>query len=105
MIKNLKNNYYKMNNYLYKEKKLKNYENFCSEKYNFYKNILNSKKISCDMILPLETSYSTYSLLITPDKNKCYQKSNNEKCKILLVMKCFKNDDYYCSYKILVSIS
>ena len=81
------------------------YANFCSEKCNFDKNILNSKKMSGDMILPFETSYSTYSLLITPDKNKCYQKSDDEKCKILLVMKCSENDDDYCSYKILVSIS
>ena len=81
------------------------FANFCSERCNFNKNSLNSKISLGEMLYPQETSYSTYSLLITPDKNKCYKNSDDDKCKILLVMKCSENNNDYCSYKILVSIS
>ena len=58
------------------------------------------------MLYPYETSFSTYSLLITPENNKCYQRNiDDDKCKILLVMKCSENDSFFCTYKMLVSIS
>ena len=79
---------------------------YCSEKCHFDKAVLNERIEKGEMVYPQETSFSTYSLLITPDKNKCYQRNvDDDRCKILLVMRCSENDNLFCSYKMLVSIS
>ena len=81
------------------------YVNFCSEKCHFNKDSLTQKLNDGKMLYPQQTSYQTYSLLINPENNLCYKNINDEKCKILLVMKCSENENDYCSYKMLVSIS
>ena len=82
------------------------YVTFCSEKCHFDKAILKERRENGEMIYPHETPFSTYSLLITPENNKCYQRNiDDDKCKILLVMKCSENDSFFCTYKMLVSIS
>ena len=78
---------------------------FCSERCLFSKDSLKDKINRNEILYPQETSYSTYTLLITPEQNKCYQNIENDKCKILLIMKCSENDDNFCSYRMLVSIS
>ena len=80
------------------------YANFCSQKCNFNKNTLQDKLDAGEMLYPQETSYSTQTLLITPNQNKCYH-VDDDKCKILLVTKCSENIYDYCSYKMLVSVS
>ena len=82
------------------------YVNFCSEKCNFNKFSLKEKINNREMLFPQETSYSTYTLQITPDMNQCYKNSvDDDKCKILLVMNCSEDESNYCSYKMLASIS
>ena len=81
------------------------YANFCREKCHFDKNSLSQKIENGEMIYPIQTSYFTQSVIITPDQNKCYKNNEDEKCKILLVMKCSENENDFCSYKILISIS
>ena len=81
------------------------YATFCTEKCGFNKKTLNEKIEANEMMYPQETSYSTQTLIISPNQNKCYQKEDNDKCKVLLVMKCSDNDYDYCSYKILVTLS
>ena len=81
------------------------YTNFCWQNCNFNKQTLENKIEANEMLYPRETSYSTQTLIITPKENKCYQNNDDDKCKILLVMKCSENIYDYCSYKMLVSIS
>jgi len=81
------------------------YTNFCSQNCNFNKYTLENKIKDNEMLYPQEISYSTQTLIITPKENKCYQNDEDDKCKILLVMKCSENIYDYCSYKMLVSMS
>ena len=81
------------------------YVNFCSEKCHFNKESLSQKLNDGKMLYPQQISYQTYTLFISPENNLCYRNVNDEKCKILLVMKCAENEKEYCSYKMLVSIS
>ena len=81
------------------------YVNFCSEKCHFNKESLTQKLDDGKMLYPQQISYQTFSLLINPENNLCYSNINDDKCKILLVMKCSENENEYCSYKMLVFIS
>ena len=82
------------------------FTNFCYENCNFNNELLKRKIELDEMLYPQESLLNTVTLKITPEKNKCYKNDNsNNKCKILLVVKCTENNDNYCGYKILVSIS
>ena len=81
------------------------YVSFCTKKCNFNRETLKAKIDSNEVLYPQELSYSTYSLIITPNKNRCYQDNENDACKILLIMKCSENDNDFCSYKMLVTIT
>jgi hypothetical protein len=46
----------------------------------FNKQSLKDKINRNEIFYPQETSYTTYTLSITPDQNKCYQNIENDKC-------------------------
>ena len=81
------------------------YVNFCTTNCEFNKELLKSKINNNELLYPQSNLLNTYTLLLTPDKNKCYQSDQNNKCKILLIAKCTENYDSFCGFKMLVSIS
>ena len=82
------------------------YTNFCYENCNFNNELLKNKIEQDEMLYPQESLLGSLTIKITPEKNKCYQNENpNNKCKILLVVKCTETPESFCGYKILVSIS
>ena len=83
------------------------YSNFCYENCNFDNELLKNKIDQDEMLYPQESLLNSYTLKISPEKNKCYKndKINDNRCKILLVVQCTEDKDTYCGYKILVSIS
>ena len=82
------------------------FTNFCYEQCNFNNEILQNKIEKDEMLYPQDILLNTLTLKITPEKNKCYSNENsNNKCKILLVVKCNENPNDFCGFKMLVSIS
>ena len=82
------------------------YTNFCYENCNFNNELLRDKIAQNEMLYPEEVLLNSAILKITPEKNKCYlSDNNNNKCKILLVVKCNEYPNDFCGFKILVSIS
>ena len=90
------------------EGKVEFFSTFCIDKCNFDDELLKERLQSGDITLATEFSSQKKSIIIKPEDNKCYKENNEsqiQKCKTLVIVKCFGNVDDICSFKILPTIN
>ena len=95
--------------------KIEFFSTFCINKCQFNDELLKERLESGEVTLSNKISNQKKNIIIKPDNNKCYNIStkNKEKykfykinkCKTLVIVKCFGNTDDICSFKILPTIS
>ena len=100
------------------EGKIEFFSTFCTNKCEFNDELLKKGIESNNITLSNIISNQKKYIIIKPEENKCYNiqdkdkdnknKDNNykkNKCKTLVIVKCFGNADDICSFKILPTIS
>ena len=90
------------------EGKVEFFSTFCTKKCKFDDELLKERIESKAITFATEVSYQKKSITINPEDNKCYEENKNNqlnKCKTLVIVKCFGTADDICSFKILPTIN
>ena len=90
------------------EGKVEFFSTFCKEKCKFNDEILKQKLEQGQVTIANDVSFQKKNIIIKPEDNKCYKENSidsTDKCKTLVIVKCFGNQDDICSFKILPTIN
>ena len=90
------------------EGKVEFFSTFCKEKCKFNDEILKERLEQGVVTLSNDVSTQKKNIIIKPEDNICYKENSKEiknKCKTLVIVKCFGSENDICSFKISPTIN